>query len=70
MKLGIIASLSIAIVWAAAAVVQLWVPVMSAEVFMKVSITAGILIALIMVVTLAIREYLSEKDMKSRGFID
>ncbi|RJF99305.1 hypothetical protein [Noviherbaspirillum saxi] len=70
MKLGLISALSIAVGWAILAIAQLWLQPLSAENFIKVSVTAGILVVIILVVTLAAREYLSEKKMKDDGFID
>jgi len=37
---------------------------------MKVSVTAAIVEALIVIVTLAVREYLSDKRLKEDGFLD
>jgi hypothetical protein len=52
------------------AISQLWFDVVSADIFFKLSLTAGILVAVILLVTLGIREYLSEKEMKSKDFIN
>lgn len=70
MKIGIITCLSIAVAWALLAVVQLWFQIISGAVFLKLSITAGVAVIIILIVTLAIREYLTDKEMKSKGFID
>lgn len=70
MKLGVISALAIAVGWGLLALLQLWVQPFSAEIFFKISVTAGILLALIVVVTLVVREYLSEKKLKDDGFID
>lgn len=70
MKTGIIACLSITVAWALLFVAQLWAPLVSGEVFLKITITAGVAVVLILIITLAIREYLTEKDLKSKGFID
>jgi hypothetical protein len=70
MKIGIIACLTITILWVLLAISQLWFDVVSAEIFSKLTVTAGILVAAILVVTLGIREYLSEKEMKSKDFIN
>ena len=70
MNLGVICALAIAVAWSLAAIAQLWVKPMSVEVFVKVSITAIILEGIILIVTLALREYLSEKKLKDDGFID
>jgi hypothetical protein len=70
MKLGVISGLLVAVCWSILAIAQLWVAPLPAEMFMKVSVTAGILLALIVVVTLVVREYLSEQKLKRDGFID
>jgi hypothetical protein len=69
-EIGIIACLTITILWVLLAISQLWFDVVSADIFFKLSLTAGILVAAILVVTLGIREYLSEKEMKSKDFIN
>ncbi len=70
MKLGIIAALSISVGWVLLAIAQLWMTPMTAETFMKVTVTAGLLVCVIVIVTLTAREYLSERKMKDKGFID
>jgi|GEM_PF-289552 len=70
MKFGIITCLSIAVAWALIAVVQLWFQILSGDVFFKLSITAGVAVIIVLIVTLSIREYLTDKELKSKGFID
>lgn len=70
MKTGLLTALGIAVAWALLAIAQIWIQPVSAQVFVKLSITAGILIAIILVVTLAVREYFTEKKMRDNGFID
>ena len=70
MKFGIISSLTIAVAWGALAIAQLWFHPLSAETFIKISITAAILVAAILLVTFAVREYLSNKRLEKDGFID
>ncbi|WP_151638824.1 hypothetical protein [Noviherbaspirillum aerium] len=70
MKAGLLTTLAIAVAWALLAIAQIWIQPVSAQVFFKLSVTAGILIGIVLVVTLAVREYVSEKKMKDNGFID
>lgn len=70
MKAGLLSSLIIAIAWSLLAIVQLWLLPLSAEHFMKITVTAGLLVAIILLVTLAAREYFSERKMKEDGYID
>ena len=70
MKSGIIACCVIAVAWAVLAVVQLWFSPLAAHIFAKVTITAGLLFVVVLVISLVIREYLSDKKMKEGGYID
>jgi len=70
MKYGVILGLLIALGWSALALAQLWLAPLTAEVFFKISVTAGILLAATVIVTLVIREYFAEKKLKEDGFID
>lgn len=70
MKLGVISALSIAVAWALVAIAQLWAKPLSADHFVKLSITAAILVVVIMVVTLVVRELMTEKKLKDDGYID
>jgi len=70
MKYGVAICLIIAVLWAGMALLQLWFSLLSAEIFTKLSITAVVLIGVVMLVSLGIREYLTDKDLKAKGFID
>ncbi|WP_218955513.1 hypothetical protein [Acinetobacter sp. YH12094] len=49
---------------------QLWSKLLSVEVFTKLTVTVAILEAIIIIATLVIREYLTDKKMKKDGYID
>lgn len=70
MKTGIVACSAIAIGWVLLAIVQLWATPLSPAAFFKVSVTAGLLFMLILVLSLVVREYFGEKKMKDSGHID
>lgn len=70
MKIGVLIGLSLFVAWAALALIQLWFQPMTAEIFIKLSITAGVVETVILIVTLVIREYRSDKELKSKGYID
>jgi hypothetical protein len=70
MKTGIIACCLIAVAWVALAIVQLWATPLSPTMFFKISVTAGLLFAVVLVLTLVVREYMSEKKLKDSGHID
>ena len=70
MKYGVFSALFISILWGILAIAQLWFEPLSIEVFTKVTITAAILVVIIVIATLVIREYLSDEKLKKDGFID
>ena len=70
MRIGVISSIILVVAWVILAIAQLWLQPLSAEVFFKVSVTAGVLLGLTVLLSLVIREYLSEQKMKDDGFID
>ena len=70
MKTGVIICLSVSTLWAILAIMQLWFSLIPADIFMKITITAGVIVTVALVITLAIREYISGKDLKSKNYID
>ena len=70
MKTGLIIGLGLFGAWALLAIVQLWLTPLSAEVFVKLTITAAVIEAVVLVATLAIREYRAEKELKAKGYLD
>lgn len=70
MKYGVITALIIAISWVILALVQLWFSPISAAIFTKLTVSAVILLGIIIIVTLVIREYFADQKLKKDGFID
>ena len=70
MKSGVIACITLLLTWTLLALVQLWFSPLSPELFIKLSITVGVLLVVGVIVLLAIREYLADKRMRDDGFID
>ncbi|EIC30237.1 MULTISPECIES: hypothetical protein [Methylomicrobium] len=70
MRTGAIVCLTIFVLWVAIALLQLWFDLLSGEVFMKLTITAAALFAVVLGVALVVREYVDEKKMKDDGYID
>lgn len=50
--------------------VQMWFSPIEAELFWKLLITIGAFFILALGITLVFKEYLSEKEMKKKGYID
>jgi len=70
MKIASIISGSVFVLYAVLLLLQLWIEVVSWSVFVKLTITAGVLIVVTFGVALLYREYIEEKRMKDEHFID
>lgn len=70
MKTGAVLCALIAIGWAGLAIAQLWFTVFTAVIFTKITVTAGLLFIVVLGISLALREYITEQKQKEKGFID
>jgi hypothetical protein len=70
LKTGVIIGLTLFVAWAALALIQLWFQPMTAEIFIKLTISAAVVETVVLIVTLVIREYRSDKELKSKGYVD
>ncbi len=70
MRVGVIIGLGLFVAWALLALAQLWFTPLSAEVFVKLTVTSAVLETVVIIVTLVLREYRSEKELKSKGYLD
>ena len=55
---------------AIATILQIWLELMAWDVYFKAMITLGLLFLLILGITLARREYLSDNKFRNEGYID
>jgi len=69
-KIGALLCALIVIGWVGLAIAQLWFTVFTAVIFTKITVTAGLLFIVVLGISLALREYISEKKQKDQGFID
>jgi hypothetical protein len=70
MRAGAIICLVIFVTWVIIALLQLWFDLLSGEIFLKLTITAGALFVVVLGISLVVREYIDEKKMKDDGYID
>lgn len=57
-------------VYTALLLLQLWFEIFSSATFIKISISFAALIAVITIIALIVKEYLTEKRQKDKGYID
>lgn len=70
MKIATITCLTLVLAWVVLFLLQLWGPVVTPALFIKLTVTAGVLVGVILIAALAIREYVNEKKLKDDGYID
>lgn len=70
MKIASIISGTVFVLYALLLLAQLWAEVISWSVFIKLTITAAVIIVVTFGVALLYREYIEEKSMKDDKYID
>lgn len=70
MKIASIITGIVLVSYAIFALLWLWGAAISWETFVKVTITAGVVVVAVLGLALLYREYIEEKDMKKDGFLD
>lgn len=69
MKIGIIFSLVFFIIGVVMSILQLWFGLFEYNFFIKMILTLGVLIVLSLVISLALRDYFEEKDLKKEDYL-
>ena len=70
MKWASIICLSLLVLWVLIAILDMWVDIMPWSVFIKLTITLGLLAVVALGISLAKREYIDEKNLKKDKYID
>lgn len=70
MNVAVWIALILFVSWSILALTQLWLNWLDGLIFFKLTLTAGVLIVVSLLVGLAAREYLSDKDLKAKGYLD
>ena len=70
MRIAYISCLLMFTIAAIATILQIWLELMAWDVYFKAMITLGLLFLLILGITLARREYLSDNKLRNEGYID
>ena len=70
MKYGSIICTGLFVLGVALSLVHLWLTPLSPELFFKLIVTIGAFFVVALGITLVCREYVSDKEMKKKGYID
>ena len=70
MKIATIVSIVLLVLWIGLTMAMMWTQSVSADMYIKLTITMGILIVASIVIAIALREYGSEKKLKDHNYLD
>ncbi|SHO80505.1 hypothetical protein MNB_SV-15-1373 [hydrothermal vent metagenome] len=70
MKIASIISSILLSIWVLLTITIIWFDVISSLTYIKISITIGIIIIAIILISLAIKEYGSEKSLREHNYLD
>lgn len=70
MKITTVISLVTIIIWALLTITQVWVELVTGAIYLKITLTAAIIVVVSLLVGLVINDYHSEKKMKDDGYLD
>lgn len=70
MKITTVISLTTIVLWALLTITQVWVELVSGAVYLKITLSAAIIVVVSLLVGLAVNDYHSEKKMKDDGYLD
>ncbi|MEO0369214.1 MAG: hypothetical protein AAF197_10580, partial [Pseudomonadota bacterium] len=70
MKIASMICIILLIAWVFIAIVDMWFDIVSGAIFIKVTITFGLLMVLALAIALARREYMQESEMRKDKYID
>ena len=70
MRVASIFCLTVCVLWVLMAIADMWFDIMSGEVFIKLTVTLGLIAVLVLGIALVRREYMDEKQLKKDKYID
>ena len=70
MKIASIISSVLLVIWVILTMVMMWTDVLDSSIYVKLSITMGILVVATILIALAVKEYGSEKKLKDHNYLD
>jgi len=70
MKIATIISSALLVIWVILTMVMMWSDVLDSTLYIKLSITMGIIVVATILIALALKEYGSEKKLKDHNYLD
>jgi hypothetical protein len=70
MKMATIISTILLVIWVILTIVVMWTDELDTTIYVKLSVTMGIIVVATILIALAIKEYGSEKKLKDHNYLD
>jgi uncharacterized membrane protein len=70
MKMATIISTILLVIWVILTIVVMWTDELDPTIYVKLSVTMGIIVVATILIALAIKEYGSEKKLKDHNYLD
>lgn len=70
MKIATIISTILLVIWVILTMVMMWTDELDATLYVKLSVTMGIVVVATILIALALREYGTEKKLKDHNYLD
>jgi len=70
MKIATIISTVLLVIWVIMTMVMMWTEALNSEMYIKLTITMGIVVVATILIALALREYGTEKKLKDHNYLD
>ena len=70
MKIATIISTILLVIWVILTMVVMWTDTLDGSMYVKLSVTMGIVVVATILIALALREYGSEKKLKDHNYLD
>ena len=70
MKIATIISTLLLVVWVILTMTVMWTDALESSMYIKLSITMGIIVVAAILIALALREYGTEKKLKDHNYLD
>ncbi len=70
MKIATIISIVLLVIWVALTITVMWTDALDSSIYIKLSITLGVVVVATILIALSMREYGTEKKLKEHNYLD
>ena len=70
MKIATIISTVLLVIWVLLTILVIWTDILDSSMYVKLSVTMGIVVVATILIAIALREYGTEKKLKDHNYLD